>query len=415
MRILLVSDYYPPFIGGAHRQTRLLATILQRRGHDVTVATPWSGGLPEFEDDSVPVYRLRQLRTLLPSFARSPRQRHQPPFPDPVTVWQLRRLLRRVRPEIVHSYGWITYSVAAALTRGDVPLVISARDYAYSCPKRTLLHRGRPCSGPALGKCLPCSMQHFGMAKGAIAVLSILPAAPMVRRRVDGVHSVSTFVQHIVQRDFLRRPAQLPLAVIPSFLEATGAGSVADAEELDRWLEPVGSRPFILFVGQLRLEKGITQLLDAYAALDDPPPLVMMGTVEPDTPRQLPAGATIIEDVPHAVVMGAWDRCLFGVLPSLWPEPLGSVVYEGMSRGKAVIGTRPGGHTDMIDDGENGLLVEAGDTRALRGAMQRLLEDEKLRARLGVAARQRAQAFTDELSVPRFEELYRQVIARRRR
>ena len=48
-----------------------------------------------------------------------------------------------------------------------------------------------------------------------------------------------------------------------------------------------------------------------------------------------------------------------------------------------MIGTRPGGHEDMIEDGENGLLVPAGDSEALAVAMSRLIEDAALRERLG--------------------------------
>ena len=51
MRILLDSDHYPPFIGGAHGQTQLLGSELHRRGHDVNIATVWSGGQPAWEGD----------------------------------------------------------------------------------------------------------------------------------------------------------------------------------------------------------------------------------------------------------------------------------------------------------------------------------------------------------------------------
>ena len=64
---------------------------------------------------------------------------------------------------------------------------------------------------------------------------------------------------------------------------------------------------------------------------------------------------------------------MFGVAPSLWPEPFGSVVHEGMSRGRALIGTTPGGHADMIEHGVTGLLVPAGDAAALREAMRSLI------------------------------------------
>src|SRR5690348_392311 len=58
LNILLASDHYPPFIGGAHRQTQLLAHELYQRGHRVSVATVWHGGLPAEEaDDGIQVYR----------------------------------------------------------------------------------------------------------------------------------------------------------------------------------------------------------------------------------------------------------------------------------------------------------------------------------------------------------------------
>lgn len=148
MRILLATDHYPPFIGGAHRQAYLLAHGMTARGHEVVVATPWQGALPEVEHTGdVVVHRIRQLRSALPWFVRG--QRHQPPFPDPMTIWALRRLIARSEPDVIHAHGWISYSVAAALVGRRIPLLISARDYGYFCANRTLLRRGAPCNGPA--------------------------------------------------------------------------------------------------------------------------------------------------------------------------------------------------------------------------------------------------------------------------
>src|SRR5690349_4027564 len=133
MKVLIVSDHYPPFIGGAHRQTQLLGRELQRRGHDVIVATGWQVGLPERHDDEgVTVYRLKQLRTWLPWGKKTGKQQHQPPYPDPVTAWQLHRLMASWRPDVVHAYGWIAYSCAAALLGKNIPMLLSGRDYGYS-------------------------------------------------------------------------------------------------------------------------------------------------------------------------------------------------------------------------------------------------------------------------------------------
>jgi glycosyltransferase involved in cell wall biosynthesis len=396
----------------------LIPRELVLRGHDVVVATVWQNGVaPVEDDDGIPVHRLRQLRTL-PVLARTRRQHHQPPFPDPVTVVGLRRLIRRFRPDVVHSYGWFSYSCAAALLGTNIPLLLTARDYGYSCATRTLLHGGRHCTGPGLAKCIRCSSVEYGRPKGLAAALGVRFSAPLLRRKVRAIHSISSYVQTIIRRDFLDdRKAETT---------ATGSivhdviGSVHEEDDspesggsLDRYLIQLPSEPFLLFVGALRRVKGVAQLLEAYQRLEQPPPLVLIGTLERDSPP-IPPGVIVLRDFPHSAVMAAWERCLFGVLPSVLPEPFGTVVCEAMSRGKAVIGTEPGGHRDMIVPEETGLLVPSGDVQALSGAMERLIHDPGLRERLGRKARVRARQFTPEVAIPRIERLYVELIARGR-
>ncbi len=57
----------------------------------------------------------------------------------------------------------------------------------------------------------------------------------------------------------------------------------------------------------------------------------MVGIKTPDTPESFPDGVTALTAVPHATVMAMWERALFGVFPSKWPEPLATVVHEAMS------------------------------------------------------------------------------------
>ena len=414
LNILLASDHYPPFIGGAHRQTQLLAHQLHQRGHRVSVATVWHGGLlAEEDDDGVPVYRFKQLRTVLPALVRDKLQRHQPPFPDPVTVIGLRKIIERLRPDVIHSYGWFTYSLAAALWGTNIPLLISARDYGYTCANRTLLYEEGACSGPALLKCVQCSGHYYGAPKGWLAAVGVRASQPLVRRKVRGLHSISTYVQQVMLRDFWgggEAAASVLQSIIPSFRE-DDEGDDANSVGLEPYLRQLPGEPYILFVGALRQVKGVPQLLAAYEQLQTRVPLVLIGTFERDTPRAFPPGVRVLQDFPHPAVMAAWDRSLFGVVPSLWPEPLGSVVYEGMSRGKAMIGTTPGGHTDMIVDQETGFLVPPGDVEALTHAMRHLLDEAGLRESFGQAGRELAQQFTARQVVPQFERLYYSIIS----
>jgi len=404
LRILMLSSFYPPDIGGAQRQIQLLSRELVRRGHVVAVVTVWQTGLPEQEDDQgVAVHRLKGLTTRVPWFSQETNRRHHPPFPDPAIVHGLRRLIDQLQPDVVHSYAWITYSGAAALFGKNIPLIISARTYAYTCPTTSMLRHGELCDGPAPMKCLECAAHRYGsISKSLVAVAGVRGGKAFLKRKVTGVHSVSTYVQETIRRDLFDGEATLD-AVIPSFRENT-AQKPADPEFLNK----LPDRPYILFVGALTPHKGLPILLEAYKKLTNAPPLILIGTVRGDTPSTFPPEVTVFNDVPHDDVMAAWERCLFGVSPSLWPEPFASVVHECMSKGKAMIGTSAGGYTDIIVEGENGLLVPIGDVSALAQAMQRLIDDPALCDRLGKAAQERASMYTAEYMVPRFEALYRQ-------
>jgi glycosyltransferase involved in cell wall biosynthesis len=414
MRILMASDFYPPFIGGAERQVQLLSQELVLRGHTVGVATVWHAGQPVQQDDSgVDVRRLKGLTTRVDWFSKDPRRRFHPPFPDPGMVWGLRRLVREWRPDLVHAHGWIAYSCAAALLGANTPLVVSVRDYGYTCALRTLLHDGAVCDGPAPAKCLACASRSYGLPKSMAAVGGVFAGRALLTRKIAATHSVSTFVQQTVRRDLLRSRKSaskldresIPDIVVPSFL-VESANAALDQTYTDR----LPKQPYILFVGALQPHKGLGPLLAAYARLESSPPLVLIGSVWPETPKQFPPGVTVLHNVPHHVVMAAWERSLFGVAPSVWPDPLPGVVREGMSKGKAMIASNIGGNTDMISDGETGLLVPPGDVDALAAAMRRLADDPALRARLGQAGQTSARQYAAGLVLPRFEAIYQQLV-----
>ena len=405
MRILLTSDFFHPQIGGAERQVQLLAAALAERGHAVEVATVRQANLAVRDEvDGVPVHRLGAAASLFAGRAGNPDRFFLPPAPDPRLVMGLRRVIRRQRSDLVHASGWIGYSSAAA-SLGLAPVILSARDYGYSCAVRSLLqHETRVCSGPGLRKCLDCAGRHYGPAKGLIAVGGVFSGRPLLRRNVAGIHVVSRFVETIVRRDLLRADTWSPeVRRIPDIVPPANPEPLdtAGLELVDR----LPSAPFILFVGALQPHKGLPVLLRAYESLATKVPLVIIGTRWPNAPETVP-GATMLTDVPHAVVMAAWERSLFGVVPSLWPDPLPGVVREAMTRGRPVIGSAIGGNLDMIEDGRTGLLVPPGDVPALAAAMDRLLSDPDLCQRLGHEARRSTEPFTADAIATAFEDLY---------
>jgi glycosyltransferase involved in cell wall biosynthesis len=323
-----------------------------------------------------------------------------PPFPDPELLLRLRKLITCLKPSIVYSYGWLTYSVVPALWRTDIPLVLSARDYGNVCAVRTLVHHSPTgedrCDGPSFGKCMNCAGIFYGRVKGAAAVLGVLGGRRLLRRRVKALHSCSTFTDGVLRRYLL--PEQVPGVVLPDFRE-----DELDGTPSAQIMAQLPNNPYILFVGAYRRIKGDQLVIDAFRRLRTDTPLVLIGGRSAEPLPMAGDGITILCDVPHATVMAAWDNALFGVCPSIWPEPLGNVVHEAMSRGKPVIGTRQSGHTDIIRHGRNGLLVPPNDVDALVVAMNTLLSNATATEEMGRLARVDAAAFTADAVVPRYE------------
>lgn len=97
-------------------------------------------------------------------------------------------------------------------------------------------------------------------------------------------------------------------------------------------------------------------------------------------------------------------------------EGLGVSLLQAAAAGVPIIATRAGGMPEAVADGHNGLLVPPGDRDALRHALQRLLEDDALRASLGAGGRQRvAENFSPEVMVEATLRLYRAVLDERAR
>ena len=97
-------------------------------------------------------------------------------------------------------------------------------------------------------------------------------------------------------------------------------------------------------------------------------------------------------------------------IPSLW-ESFCLAALEAMALGRPVIGTRDNGFSEFIRDGENGLLVGRGDVPELAAAIDRLLGDDGLRARISAAAEATAARHDEAPVAPLYVDAFERVIA----
>ncbi len=412
MRILLLTQFFPPDIGGEERHVFNLAKTLAGRGHEVAVATQRMVDVPDEETlaSGVRVHRFATAAMRLPG-VYSTNRTHHPPLPDPLGVRELSRIARQERPQVVHAHNWIVNS-AVALRRSSPKgprfgLVLTLHDFSHVCATKRLMRMGSACEGPAVARCLPCATANYGLAVGPLTAAATALMRPWKNQAIDHVVCVSNAVAN--GNNIRRGPST---SIIPNFvLDEVVLGRAGDvAEDIPPGLP---KEEFLLFVGELSGDKGLPTLLRAYESLGRKrPPLLLVGRRMPDTPAYLPDGTQMCPEWPHDHVMAAFRRCLFAVLPSTCLDACPTTVLEAMASGRPVVATTTGGIVDMIVDGENGLLVPPGDEYKLAEAMARLLNDADLRARLAAGARERVEQFTASAVAERLEAVYARVAPR---
>jgi glycosyltransferase involved in cell wall biosynthesis len=401
---MMLAQSFAPIVGGEERVVEDLSRELVARGHDVSIATlQQPGETTPGEVAGARVHTLRSTSYRITTTHQDTERRHAPPAPDPETVLDLQRVLRRERPQLVHAHNWIVHSYLPLARGSHSALALSLHDYGLICATKRLRRKDHVCSGPAPVKCQVCASQHYGPTKGLVAAFGTRSNESRLRRHVDVFLPVSSTVEELCR---IRPDA--PSRVIPNFI-----GDLPKPDLADPRLDDLPDEPFILFFGDATVDKGAWHLAEAYRKLEDPPPLVLVGRCYVselrDRPNVFPMGAW-----PHPLAIEAVRRSLFTVAPSLWPEPFGLVALEAAAAGKPIVASDIGGLRDIVVDDETGLLVPPENRPALVAAMRRLLADEDLRRRLGDAARERARQFSPGAIVPQFEAAYEQAVANRR-
>jgi glycogen(starch) synthase len=395
VRILMLSQFYPPILGGEEQHVRHLAIELTRRGHAVevlTIATPDTEAGAEMED-GIWVHRVSTTAQRIPWACSDPGRPHALPLPDPETARALGRVIESGRFDVLHAHNWIANSALGVARRSNCPLVLTLHDYSHVCATKRFMRSERVCSGPGL-RCLPCATSHYGALIGAPT--AVANAVASLRRRSN----VAAFIA--VSRSVADRSALLQegvhFEVIPNFVP----------DELVARSSSNHGGP-LLYVGDLSRDKGVEVLVGAHRRLRDPPPLVMVGRRVPGTRIDAIAGVRILDPVPHDEVLPLIRSARVVVVPSIWPDPCPTVVLEAMAMGRPVVAAASGGIIDMVEDGVTGRLVKPDDQAALVSALNDVLFVPNVATRMAEAGLVSVRRFTASAVVERIEAVYERV------
>ena len=325
MKILVLIHEFPPVGGGGGRAAQDICLGMVKRGHEITVLTAHLKGLPKEEM----IDGIRVLR--LPSLRREAFRADLKAMAGYVLsgLWAGFRFIKHWQPDMIHVHFAVPAGALAwALSKlTGIPYVMTVHlgDVPGGVPEKT-----------------------GGWFKWA------MPFTYPVWRDAKYVIAVSEFTRQLALKHYERE-----IDVIPNGVD------------LDR-LRPAGIRvqkPLrIVFAGRFMEQKNPLQIVQTLSELKDLPWQCVMigdGPLMPDIQR------TIVEnDLQERFSLTGWvtpeqvldwfDKSDILFMPSL-SEGLPIVGVQALAKGLAIVVSKIGGFVDIVDDGENGFLVDLAD------------------------------------------------------
>jgi glycosyltransferase involved in cell wall biosynthesis len=312
--------------------------------------------------------------------------------------------LSSVSRELIHAQHSLS---ALGSLAGDHAsrVAVTVRDHWPVCFWSTRISRGGLCPECGLLPMTRCT-------EGRLPSVLGLGAIPYMRAdlrekraallRAGATLAVSEAIASELRQAGIPRVERIPNIVDPEETKALAQGEPSF---------PLPDR-FLLFVGKLEENKGAQLIVPAVARAKTGLPLVVLGEGSLVHGLKFEAASTgvplLLRGWAHRDdVLRAMARATALVFPSLWPEPLSRVLLEALALGTPVAAMDTGGTREILEDGKSGLLVK--DVEGLGSAVARLSDDARLRERVREGATLRARAFSPEVLVPRYLDVYRRL------
>jgi glycosyltransferase involved in cell wall biosynthesis len=378
MRILLVTDQYPPMIGGVPTITRELAHDLVKRGHQVWVVAPSERARSVQESGrNLHVHRFASFEW--PSY-ESLRIAFAP-------VAQISALIRQVQPDIIHIHSPLMLGQIGRMIGVSLGIPVIATNHYLPLNVSASLHNSK-LSKPFSALTYRYMISFFNRCD--------LVTAPTV----TGVE--------LLRSQGLRTPAE----VVSNGIHLDKFAGARFDPALLRSLRLPQDTPLLLHVNRLSKEKRVDVVIEAMRHVSRPARLVVVGD-GPERPR--------LEQ--QARDLGVADRVTFSGLISnhaLEGLHLASSAFliaseaelqsiatmDAMLSGLPVIAADSVALPELVHHGRNGALFPPGDSVACAAAINRLLADKKLRERMGHASAQIIAEHDREIVLDQWEEIY---------
>ncbi len=388
MKIVLLQDDFPPESrGGAGILVATLALALKRKGHLVSViaATEQKEREGKGEWEGIQVYRIYS--------SYHERWRAYRSLYNPATVTPLDKLLRELKPDVIHAHNvhyHLSYYALILAKRYAKVVLLTAHD-------EMLFHYGK-------------FYEYIGRGNYAVHWWQLVRRFTkrynplrnvLIRRSLKGIRIVT--LSHIHQRVLAENG--FASIVIYNGIDPTGWPAPLVAVNAFKKKYDLKDKKVILFAGRISELKGFGKARAMFEKVQEQERdacLVIAGKEGDPFLGVVYTNWLAPEEMKAAY--GASDVVIF---PSIYFDPFGLVNIEAMASKKPVVATSFGGAPEIVKDGETGYVVNPYDTELFARKVVELLEDPEQASRFGEAGRARVLAqFTADKMAENYLRVY---------
>jgi glycosyltransferase involved in cell wall biosynthesis len=307
---------------------------------------------------------------------------------------KLEKLIISEKPDIAHIhllFNGISVSILPVLKKYHIPIVMTMHDYRLICPSYLLLDSdGKICEKCRNGNYFNCIRRNCykkNRLNSAMLCLDMYFRNIFypVMKYVDKFIFVSDFIfeKHIsFNCKYKMKGIRLYNFINPESTVATNNSSFTEK--------------YFLYYGRLSREKGIHTLIESVKALNIKLKIVGKGDLLNDSNDDIPANVVLLGFKTGSELQSLIRDAYFVIVPSEYYEIFGLTVIEPQLWGTPVIGANIGAIPELITDGENGFLFEAGNVENLRSVIEKANNCSKTEYKeLSQQARKRAKQFSD--------------------
>jgi glycosyltransferase involved in cell wall biosynthesis len=398
--------FHPEPIGGTEIYVAALAKVLQKRGLTVTVAAPGKHNQTYIHQD-LPVrqFPISSQLDLSQLYGQG----------DPIAAQSFGQLLDQECPNLVHLHAFTSASSPLLIQEAkkrNIPVVFTYHTPTVSCQRGTLLQWGKQiCAGKLqLQDCSSCALHGLGLNRFAAQLTGQLPTwvgstlgkvnlqggpwtglrmTELVALHQAAFHQLMGSVEHIIAVCEWVKSVLVLNQVPPDRISVIRQGlcyEVTDTLTSTSRNHSLDSSLHLAFLGRLHPTKGVHILIKAIRSLPTlPVHLDIYGVAQGDVgksykeqlTRLIGNDARIVlnSSLTQQKVLSTLSTYDLLAVPSQWLETGPMVVLEAFAAGVPVIGSNLGGITELVQDGVNGVLVEAACEHDWGQKLQALYQD----------------------------------------